>query len=315
MTSSPWPGKEADGSQIAQLALLRLLSLQREAHQAARAGHSESVGLLARTVIETCIVGLYCLVTPDAPDKLNDQNAHQLDAMLRYLPTEFVTEATRKRMINNLGVPKREPSTWAMAAAVDAAAAAGNDKAEMLYRAYYAPLSAFYAHGGGISLMRHVGRHNQLTEHPKAPWFHRSALHIIDSSVALLAAQIARATGQDATIFDKYYEAHRGRTLTPVFFFGGQGIISTIQWREVPGSLRAVFNLKAYLASERAARDTASDREAIVRAAAGKCLAVMRQPDDEGTFEVLVDALVEQLVTLSSDDAEPQTPTPSSENS
>lgn len=289
---SPWPGKNADGGEIAQLALVRLLWLQREAHQAARAGHSESVALLARTVIETSIVGLYCLVAPDSPSQLSDQNVHQLAAMLRYLPRSFVSEGTRKRMIENLGTPSRNPSTWVMAEAVDEAN--GDDEAKMLYRAFYTPLSSFFAHGGGTSLLRHVGPGDHLTEHPASPWFHRSALHITDSCVALLASRIARGAGAEFAIFDNYYEAHRSRTITPVMALGGRGLVSTIRWRDLPSSVRAIVRLRSYLSTD-AAKDTAATRENKVRASAGSCFAFMRQPDDEDMFHVMVDALVDAV--------------------
>jgi hypothetical protein len=291
---SPWRGRQADGAEIAQLALLRLLWLQREAHNAARAGHSESVALLARTAIDTCVVGLYCLVTPAAPAQLSDQNAHQFAAMLRYLPTSFVNERTRKRLVSKLGKPSREPSIWTMVVAVDKAA--GDDIAEMLYRAYYTPLSTFYAHGGGLSLLRHVGPGDHVTERPVAPWFHRSALNITDSSAALLATRVARAAGRDSEIFDRYYEAHRSRTITPVFAVGGRGLARAIRWRELPGSLRAMLELRRYLGSGRAAADSPAVREATLRAGASRCFALIRSPDDdEEVFEIFVDGLVEAI--------------------
>jgi hypothetical protein len=290
---SPWRGKEANGNEIAQLALLRLLWLQHEAHSAARAGHSESVALLARSAIDTCVVGLYCLITPAAPAQLSDQNAHQFAAMLRYLPTSFVSERTRKRLVGKIGTPSREPSIWAMAEAVDKAA--GDDTAVMLYRAYYAPLSTFFAHGGGLSLLRHVSPDDRITERPAPPWFHRSALHITDSTVALLASRISRAVGRDPASFERYYEAHRGRTITPVFAIGGRGLAHAIRWRDLPGSVRAMQDLRQYLGSGRAATDDPAVREATFRAGAGRCLALIRTPGDDETFEIYLDALVEAM--------------------
>jgi hypothetical protein len=151
----------------------------------------------------------------------SDQNAHQFAAMLRYLPTSFVNERTRKRLVSNLGTPSREPPIWTMVVAVDKAA--GDDIGEMLYSAYYTPLSTFFAHSGGLSLLRHVGPDHRITERPVAPWFHHSALNITDSSVALLAARVACTAGRDSEIST----AITKRTAAgdhPVFAIGGRGL-------------------------------------------------------------------------------------------
>lgn len=224
-----WPGEQASSTDIAQLALVRLLWLQREAHRSVHAGLSESAALLTRTAIETCIVGLYCLVTTDAPALLSNQNAHQLRAMLRYLPECVFTQRAQSRVVDVAGTPTTKPSILDMVEAVDKASSGG--EAEMLYRAYYAPLSALYAHGGGTALLRHVDHADRVSFRPTTPWFYRSALHITDSCVALLASKIAGAVGADSAVFDRYYEAHRSRTITPVAAIGGKTLPHMIRWR------------------------------------------------------------------------------------
>jgi hypothetical protein len=69
----PWPGMEATGSNAAQLALLRLLHLQKETRRAVRSRQDEAVTRLARTAIETLITGLYCVHEPTAPARLQGE--------------------------------------------------------------------------------------------------------------------------------------------------------------------------------------------------------------------------------------------------
>jgi hypothetical protein len=68
----PWPQDEATatGLDFAQFAMLRLLFLQRDTRRAVRTRQREATGLLARTSMETCILGLWCLHKPDAASKL-----------------------------------------------------------------------------------------------------------------------------------------------------------------------------------------------------------------------------------------------------
>src|SRR5258708_19297078 len=51
----PWPGLAATGEDAAQLAILRLRSLQRDTRRAVRSGQSEAAIMLARGPIETLI--------------------------------------------------------------------------------------------------------------------------------------------------------------------------------------------------------------------------------------------------------------------
>lgn len=61
ITCKRWPGDNAKGSEAAQLALLRLLYLQQLIRRAVRARRTEEAALLARSTVDACIVGLYCL--------------------------------------------------------------------------------------------------------------------------------------------------------------------------------------------------------------------------------------------------------------
>src|SRR5258708_34958157 len=66
----PWPGDDAEGEHAAQLALLRLLWLQRRVHRATRLRAGDEAALMARASLETCIVGLYSLHSGEAVTRL-----------------------------------------------------------------------------------------------------------------------------------------------------------------------------------------------------------------------------------------------------
>src|ERR1039457_3854277 len=61
ITCNRWPGDDATGNDAAQVALLRLLWLQRRIRRAVRSRHTEEAAYLARAVVDACIIGLYCL--------------------------------------------------------------------------------------------------------------------------------------------------------------------------------------------------------------------------------------------------------------
>jgi hypothetical protein len=91
----PWPQDEAavTGLDYATLALLRLLSLQHETRRAVRTRQRVAAALLARTSMETCILGLWCLHNPDAASKLRTSEIKTAPAMLTFLSsTELIPD-------------------------------------------------------------------------------------------------------------------------------------------------------------------------------------------------------------------------------
>jgi hypothetical protein len=289
----PWAEEKANSNEVAQLALLRLLWLQREAHRAANRKMFEAVALLTRSAIDTCIVGLYCLVAPDAAERINQLNADNLKNMMRYLPTTFFDPETRSGLVELFDTPKKNPNTFDMVSAIDEAA--GDDKAEMLYRAYYVPLSTLYAHGGGIALLRHM-KNDETTDRPSKSWLQRSALHIIDACVGLLAARLAPTRSCDSTAFNDYYEAHRSRTITPLFTMVSANFGAAIDWRAVPASVQAGWRLRTYLSSGRAARDDEQIRQQTVQELAERCFRAARASRDPAVLRLIVERVVKQAL-------------------
>ena len=74
VTLRTWPGMAAKSGEAAQLAMLRLLWLQRQTHRAVRGRHKEASAMLARASVEGLLLGLYCLRVPGAIAKLNADN-------------------------------------------------------------------------------------------------------------------------------------------------------------------------------------------------------------------------------------------------
>lgn len=289
----PWAEEKANSNEVAQLALLRLLWLQHEARRAANAKIFEAVALLTRSGIDTCIVGLYCLVAPDAAERINQLNADNLKNMMRYLPTTFFDLETRSSLVELIDTPKKNPNTFDMVSAIDEAA--GDDKAEMLYRAFYAPLSALYAHGGGMALLRHM-KNDEMTNRPSKSWLQRSALHIIDSCVGLLAAQLAPTRSCDSAAFNDYYEAHRRRSITPLFTMASANVSAAIDWPAVPASVRAGWRLRTYLSSDRAGFDDDQIRQQTVQELAERCFGAVRASRDPAVLRLIVEGVVKQAL-------------------
>ena len=62
----PVAGNGGLRTDVARLALLRLLYLQQATRRAVRSHQDEAATMLARVAIETYITGLYCLYEPGA---------------------------------------------------------------------------------------------------------------------------------------------------------------------------------------------------------------------------------------------------------
>jgi len=120
----PWPGMEATGTDAAQLALLRLLFLQKATSRAVRPRQDEAATMLARVAIETLITGLYCIHEPTAVARLQGEQVRMLPLLLEYLveaeliPADVLADCIRRL---ELGDPAKGPSVETMATRVDAA--------------------------------------------------------------------------------------------------------------------------------------------------------------------------------------------------
>ncbi|MCU1491814.1 MAG: hypothetical protein JWM85_3219 [Acidimicrobiaceae bacterium] len=263
ITCEPWRGNDATPIQLAQLALARSLALQTNTRRAVR--HGEAVALLARSALETCFVGLYCLYGDDPLTAMRGGNAKALRRMLVNLGHEdIITEDVLKAIEADIGGDGKLPDARKMAESISA----GLNDAPFplnLYWRVYVPLSEFFAHANGMSLMRHVGDKGVLLEKAAYPWARWSAVHTADGCVGLLAAAIAHKDGHPNELFGSYADHHLLRSLAPLAVVSGKGMFRSLGPRRLLALVKGVVDLRAYKASGRAEADSFDDRVAYLR--------------------------------------------------
>lgn len=141
-----WPGMNATSEDVAQLAMLRLLDLQKQVHRLVLLRQREASVMLARSGVETLLLGLYCMRVPGAVARLHAGNVKALGDTLAYLeeagiaPASVIRECARA-----LGEPAKTHLTpWEMVQAIDDAN--DNKAARSIYRRLYLSLSHFSVH-------------------------------------------------------------------------------------------------------------------------------------------------------------------------
>jgi len=299
VTCSPWPGESANADQVAQLALLRLLALQREARKATRHRLADSAALAARNSIETYLVGMYCLHGSEVLGHLNAHNARAQRQILRYLPDALVSRDLVAKLVTSLGRSEQAKTLPEIAKVVDAAI--GGEDSMKLYEGFYAALSTYYSHGRGLALLRQVGKGGRVTQRPRRAWSRRSPTHLADALVAQLAAQLSERP-IDAIEFSAYAEAHRNRVVTPIFFMGGGAALKSIQWSQVPQVAAEVLRLRKYL-NGRAQSDSPAVRESCIRVSVEQILTLIPIEEFLTQRAIFIDGWVSQLAGTESETA------------
>jgi hypothetical protein len=240
VTCKHWPGDDATGMEAAQLALLRLLWLQRITRDAVTERRGEDAALMARTALETCIVGLYCAYSGDAIANMSAANHRTAGEPVSYL--------------SDGGLDSRA----AIDAAADALSEVGPDLnirdlalwlereqelgiASRLYYEYYVPLSHLFTRSYAFALMRHVQPDGSLRSEPAFPWVRPSAARMADGCMGLLAANIADKSGSAPEPFLRYATAHFDRLITPALAFTVKGALRSVPRRKVPATFVAVL--------------------------------------------------------------------------
>ena len=262
-----WP-EDADttGADVAQVALLRVLYLQRETRKAARAGLNEATAVCARLALEAALQGIYYLHQPNSVSSLKAANVKAAEALSKYLVDDgFIPQELVDIALTSLGTPGGAGNLFDMAQYIDKVRP--DIKAVSLYRRYYVSSSTFFVHTNAASMLRHVDADDQLTGKPSFPWRRQSALRISDGSVGLLAAELARHSGVPAEQFDVYAQSHIARAFTPMAVAVIAGFRRSVSLRAVPGMVRSIRQTRAYVQSGEAAGDQPEVREAKVRAA------------------------------------------------
>ncbi|MEH1056893.1 hypothetical protein V6U89_17020 [Micromonospora sp. CPCC 206171] len=264
-TSTPWPQDEtaATGLDFAQLALLRLLWLQRETRRAVRTRQREAAALLARASMETCILGLWCLHNPTAAGKLRTSEMKTASAMLTFLSsTGLIPDTLIRQAVRALGEPEKLPDVRSMAAQIDAKTSA--TLAIHLYDQAYRPASQYFTHATSSSLLRHVTHERLRITRPANSWVRRAPVRLTDACVGLLAGAVANQVTAPTDLFLRYAEGHAGRVLPPLLATIGKGMARKLNVADVARTLRQSRDVRAYLSRTRP--DEASvEREARLR--------------------------------------------------
>lgn len=247
-TRDPWPQDETavTGLDYAQLALLRLLSLQRETRRAARTRQREAAALLARTSMETCILGLWCLHHPDAAGKLRTSEIKTAPAMLTFLSsTGLIPDALIRKSVRALGEPEKLPDVRSMAALIDAKTSA--TLAIHLYDQAYRPASQYFTHATSLSLLRHVTHERRRSTRPAHSWVRRAPVRLADACVGLLAGAITDRAAAPTELFLRYAESHARRVLPPLLSTIGKGMARKLTVADLVRTLKQARDVRAYL--------------------------------------------------------------------
>jgi hypothetical protein len=214
VTLKCWPGKEATSKEAAQLAVRRSLDLQRLTRTSSRLRQFEAASLLARSSLETTIIGIWCVVDESAIQAMQRENAYSFERMMTPLVgSMFLPPGAIKTAVGKLGTPApftlKKPLK-AIKKAESPSAAQG------LYDTYYSPLSAFFGHGRGVALLRHVRWEDRIAERAAFPWAKRSPSHLADLCLGILCCAVAGPDHPDYELFRRYACYHDRRTASPL---------------------------------------------------------------------------------------------------
>jgi hypothetical protein len=227
---------------------------------------------------------------------MRHQNAEMFAKMMSYLVGILVSPDLLARLtavIRGDEPAKALPKLNQMAEAI---ARATDDRLTLdLYERFFSASSTLVAHGGGIALLRHVGRKGQPSTHPSRAWMRRSAVHVADACVAVLADALAQRLGADREQYAAYADAHLRRAMPPITSTGGEGVLRAFRWRALPTAMQAVKQLRSYLDSPEFAADDDERRASKIRPYAVELFAVVAADMSDAETSVFVDGLVRLL--------------------
>ena len=295
VTLRTWQEMEATSAEAAQLAMLRLLWLQRQTRRAVRGRHREAAAMLARASVEMLFLGMYCLRVPEAVSQLNAGNLKALGDGFAYIEeTGIVPEQVVRDCVARLGKPsRRHLDVWAMVKAIDEAN--GNSQARSIYRRLYIPLSNFTVHASGGTLLRHVRRDGGLRRRPSRSWNRRSPARVADAAVGLLAADLAEHAAMPHKKLLSYADKHIDRTLMPMAVMAFSGLGSSPRPRRVREIARLAKEMYEYLWTGPAKAEPADVRAAYVRERFSAILDFEELDLPEGVMDPFIDYVAEKL--------------------
>jgi hypothetical protein len=292
----PWPQDEAaaTGLDYATLALLRTLWLQRATRRAVRNRDREGAALLARTSMETCILGLWCLHIPEAADRLRAAEIKAAPAMLTFVSyTGLIPDALIKQAVRALGEPQKLTDVRAMAEQIDAKT--GATLAIHLYDAVYRPASHYFTHASSSALLRHVSPQGRRTIRPANSWIRRAPVRLADACVGLLAGAIAGQKGTSAELFVRYAEGHAARLMPPLLATIGKAMVHKLNVASVLRMVKQARKVQAYLSSTKPG-EAHDEREARVRDLYDTWIAELDHELPAEAIQPIVDHLVAKVL-------------------
>jgi hypothetical protein len=253
--------------------------------------------MLARSSIETCILGLYCLHEDGAVAHLQAANIKALRDIVRYLrDAGHVPAEMMERYVAALGESRRGPKVWDMVKRVEQAT--GHSGALSLYQRFYVPTSNFFVHANAGSLLRHVGADDKLTRRPGRAWTRCSPARVADTCTGILASAVAERTGRPGMGFARYANKHLDRALTPLAVLAGAGRGQSVKLRQ-PGQmrcqLRTFMSMGAYTWSGQAASDPIEVRTTRIREALAELLPAAALDIPPAAFDPYLDHLAATL--------------------
>ncbi len=294
ITCTRWPGDDATPEDVAELALLRLLWLQRQVRMTSRMRQMEATALLTRACIEVCIAGLYWLYADDPIARMHGNNAKSFRRMMAYIADDDpISPALVADVADSFGGATDLPHLVDMAKIV--AAKTEESFAKDVYYRLYVPLSTLFAHPSGLSLLRHVKPDDQLAEKPMRAWTIRSAVHTSDACMARLAVAIAERKHRDGAPFVRYANVHIKRSITPVFVMTGRSMVRNVRWSKLPSAYRALVALRRYYDTGQAARDPHPQRKARTKSAFDEILQILGADIPEQQRDLVLDSFAEVL--------------------
>jgi len=305
ITCTRWPGDNATPEDIAQLALLRLLWLQRQTRRAGRWRQVEATALLARACIETCLAGLYWLYGDSQAERMGGNNAKSFRRLMSYIADgDPISPALVNEVAATFGTATDLPSLLDMANVV--AAKTNESFATDVYHRLYIPLSTFFPHSSGPALLLHVKPDDHLDERPMRVWTVRSALHTSDACMARLALALAERKQSAGAPFVQYANAHMSRSITPVFVMTGRSMIRNVRLSKVPGAYRSLIALRRYYDTGQAARDAYPQRKARTKDALDEALQVLDNNVQKQQRDLILDHFAEVLTQSKSSSNVPE---------
>ncbi|MEU3455300.1 hypothetical protein ABZ671_17140 [Micromonospora sp. NPDC006766] len=296
-TREPWPRDEAavTGEGYARLALLRLLALQRATHRAVQTHQRESAALLARTAMETCIVGLWCLHDSNAVRKFRESEIKVAPALLTFVSSAgIIPESVIREAVRALGEPRKLPDVRSMTEQIDSRT--GTTLAIHLYDMAYRPASQYFTHASSSALLRHLTADYRYSTKPANSWARRAPVRLTDACVGLLAGALANQIAEPAELFVRYTEGHAKRVLPPLLVTISKGMARRLRLADLVTTLKQAEEMHADL-SRVGPDDAPDDRETRLRAmyeAAIARLDIKDVPDE--AIRPVIDHLVTKVL-------------------